>query len=620
VAGSIAVPRGRRLAVVLALAFVVVASWQRAASAHAVLVSSDPADGATLTHAPATVSLRFDDELSIARSSAQLVGADGAQVGPAQLLLAGDAPGRSTGDVLVITLPPLSDGAYQLRWRALDAVDFHATTGTLVFGVGQRAGAQAAVSDPWPRAVNAVATWLQLMSLTLVIGALGVAWLLLPALRAGPTARTTRRLTVLAAGSAVVSVVAGALVLAVKAADAGHLRISTVMDSSYGHGWIVAEAACVVLSALLLIELRRRGRPPVVVTASAAVLVVTVVVAQNMTSHLARAGGGSVTASVAATGHLLAAGLWVGALVSLAVVVPALLRSDERALAFGLLRSFAWLAIPCVAVLTVTGLVLAGRQVVTVDALLYTHYGQLLVAKVFIAVVAGALGARNAFVSRSLRSTDAVRRRLIWAECAGLVLVIGLAGALANGKPARGPEYTPVTTAVPAPLHAQVDDLLLGVSIRPDRPGPGFVTVSVQNTRIPVPAAIEAVTIHYTAPGDQGRSATEQAVRTDDRTWTDATDIFDEPGNWTLHVVVSRAGMPPVTLDTSWPVLAAPSSFTAHDRVSSTHLEPTLDRAALVVTAVSVLGALMMTVRASRRRRAHVGPASVEREPVSSPR
>ena len=611
-AGSIRVPRSRRLAVVLALAFVAMASWQRPASAHAVLLSSDPTDGATLTRAPATVTLRFDDDLNVARSTAQLVSGDGTQVGPARLLVSGDTPGRSTTTVLVITLPTLRNGAYQLRWRALDAVDFHSTTGTLVFGVGHSAGAQAAVADPWPRVVNAAATWLQLMSLTLMTGALALAWLLVPTVRAGPARRATRRLTALAAGSATAILVSGVIAFAVKAADAGHLSITTILQSSYGRGWIAAETASAALSILLAFELRRvyrrdatrsRRRPPLAVAVPAAVLVVAIVGAQTMTSHLARAGGGSVTAMIAAIAHLLSVGLWLGALLSLAIVVPGLLRSDERALVLGLLRCFAWLALPCVAVITVTGLVLAGRQVATVDALLYTHYGQLLVAKVFLAAVAGMFGARNAFISRKPQMRNTIRTRLIWCECVVLVAVVGLAGALANGKPPRGPEYAPVSAAIPPPMHTQIDDLLLGLSIRPDRPGPGFVTVTVQNTRIPAPAPIESVTIRYTAPGGRSPSVTAAADRTDDSTWTDSTDVFDRPGNWTLHVVITRAGMTSIDLDTSWHVLAAPSSFTADVRVSSTSLKPTLDVVALAFSAVSTLIGLAIVLSRARRRR-----------------
>jgi len=615
VADSIRVPRSRRFAVILALAFVAMASWQRPASAHAVLLSSSPTDGATLTRAPATVTLRFDDDLNVARSTAQLVGGDGAQVGPAQLPVSGDTPGQSTTTVLVITLPSLRDGSYQLRWRALDAVDFHATTGTLVFGVGHSAGASVAVTDPWPRVINVAATWLQLISLTLVTGAIALAWLLVPTVRAGPTGRTTRRLTALAAGSATAVIASGAIALVVKAGDAGDLSLTTILQSSFGHGWLVAETASAALAILLAFELRRvykldtahgRRRPPHAVAASAAALVVAIAGAQNMTSHLARAGGGSVTAMVAATVHLLAVGLWLGALVSLAVVVPGLLRSHERALALGLLRGFAWLALPCVAVITVTGLVLAGRQVATVDALLYSHYGQLLMAKVFLAAVAGMLGARNAFISRKPQTRATVRRRLIWCECVVLVAVVGLAGALGNGKPPRGPEYAPVSAAIPPPMHPQIDDLLLGLSIRPDRPGPGFVTVSVQNTRIPVPAPIESVTIRYTAPGGRSPSVTEAAVRTDDSTWTDSTDVFDRPGNWTIHVVVMRAGMSPSGFDTAWRVLAAPSSFTADVRVSSTPLKPTLDAVALVFSGVLTLIGFVIFSRARRRRHMRV--------------
>jgi copper transport protein len=632
--------RGRRLAAVVAIATVLVVSWQHRASAHASLLSSDPADGAALSAAPAAVTLKFDDDIELARSSAQLIDengrllADTAASAPLHLTIATGSGGNSTSDVLVIKLPSLQPGAYQVKWRALSALDLHATNGVVVFGVGRSAGPSAAVSNPWPKAINVAATSLQLLTVVLVIGLLALSWLLVPAMRAGPVAALTlRRLATLAAGAGLANVASGGLMLVVKAADLGRFDIAAVLRSRYGHGWIAGESAAIALAGLLLLERSRmrkldvhsvRQRPPAATAAIGTVLIVATVLAQTMTSHLARAGGGSVTTTAAATLHLIAAAIWVGALLALAVLLPRLLRGPDRGFALELLRRFGWLAAPCIAVITVTGLILAGRQVVTVDALLYTIYGQLLVLKVIIVAAVAVLGARNAFLAR--RSTtpvhDGVRRWWVTLECVAMVAVIGLAGALANGKPARGPEYTPVSTSLPPPVHAQVNDLLLGLSVRPGRPGPDFVTVSVQNTRIPAPAPISSVVVRYTAPPPLGRTETHPAVRASDGNWTDATSVIDRPGSWTLHVVVARAGMRDVVLDTSWTVLAHPSSFTDHVRVSADVLEPTLDMISVGLTGASVVGggALYVGIR-RRKRRGNTRPTtSAQPESVKASR
>ena len=630
--------RGRRLAAVIAVATVLVLSWQHRASAHASLLSSDPADGAALSSAPAAVTLRFDEDIELARSGGQLIDghgrllADTTASAPLRLTVASGANGDSPSQSLVIKLPSLEPGAYQLKWRAVAADDLHVTSGVVVFGVGRSAGPSAAVSNPWPKAINVAATSLQLLAVASLIGTLALSWLLVPATRAGPIALTTRRrLAALAAGAALANVATGGLILVVKAAGIGHFDLAAVLHSAYGHGWVASESAAIALAGLLFVERSRsraldaqtvRQRPPVVLAAIAVALIVATVLAQTMTSHLARAGGGSVITTVAATLHLLAAAIWVGALLSLAMILPRLLRGPDRGFALQLLRRFGWLAAPCIAVITVTGLILAGRQVVTVDALLYTNYGRLLMLKVTIAAAVAVFGARNAILARRSTSPvrDGVRRRWVTLECVAMVAVIGLAGALANGKPARGPEYAPVSTSLPPPVHTQVNDLLLGVSIRPDRPGPDFVTVSVQNTRIPAPAPIASVVVRYTAPPPLGRTETHAAVRASDGSWTDATSVIDRPGSWTLHVVVARAGMRDVVLDTSWTVLAHPSSFTEHVRLSASVLEPTLDAVSIGLTGATVMcGALYVGVRRRQRRNSRPA-ASVQPEPVKASR
>src|SRR5258705_5237620 len=64
----------------------------RPASAHAILIGSDPANGATLAYAPAAVTLRFSDALTSSRSSATLVDASGHGVDGSAVAVAEDQP------------------------------------------------------------------------------------------------------------------------------------------------------------------------------------------------------------------------------------------------------------------------------------------------------------------------------------------------------------------------------------------------------------------------------------------------------------------------------------------------------------------------------------------------
>jgi copper transport protein len=623
----------RRLAVVVAVVLVALLGWHGTASAHASLLSSEPADGSSLPSSPHAVTLRFDSFIDIGRSSAQLIDqfdhvvGDSGGVGTARLTLTGTSAADVTSREVVVALPTLTAGAYQVRWRAVDALDLHVTQGTVVFGVARSAGPTAAVSDPWPPALSVLATWAQLLAFVLMIGAIFVGWLLASVKDddAPSMTRVRRRLRRTAVAAALTGALAGVAVIGLRIADTGGGSSSSlaILSTSYGHRWLVGEAATVALALVVLATRVRAGRATRAVFDVLIVgLVGTFVVTQTVTSHLAATAGGSAVTTVAAVVHLVGASVWVGGLIAITACLSILKSAEMRAIRRDLLRRFGWTAAPCAAAVVVSGLVLAGRQVLTVDALLFTHYGRLLMAKVALAALVGAFGARNALTNRTSRSaaTRVPRRRLLAVECAVAIAVIGLAAALANGKPARGPEYQPVATQLPPPLNAQIRDLLVGLSVRPDRPGPDFVSVSILNTRVPAPAPVSAVKIQLTAPPPLGRTVDEIAVKGADGTWADTTTAIDRSGPWRIHVEIERPGMPNVVLDTTWQVLEHPSSFTQHTRVSTTTLKPSLDAAAIAVAVTAlVLGAGVVTIGARRRKRHKMTDATnVEPEVVDS--
>jgi copper resistance protein C len=99
------------------------------AGAHALLLESTPADGATLAAAPADLVLRFNSRIEHELSKATLVAqADGRR---SALAVAADAP----PDRFVCTLPSaLAAGRYTIEWQVL-SVDGHRVAGKLAFAV-----------------------------------------------------------------------------------------------------------------------------------------------------------------------------------------------------------------------------------------------------------------------------------------------------------------------------------------------------------------------------------------------------------------------------------------------------------------------------------------------------
>ena len=93
--------------------------------------TSDPAAGAALAAAPASVTIRFNSRLDHGRSRLLLIGADGAQQPlPIAAGQRADGAGRPRS-------PAAGPGQWRLRWQVL-AVDGHITRGDIPFSIRAR--------------------------------------------------------------------------------------------------------------------------------------------------------------------------------------------------------------------------------------------------------------------------------------------------------------------------------------------------------------------------------------------------------------------------------------------------------------------------------------------------
>lgn len=99
---------------------------------HAVVIESSPPDGAALTRPPEQVVLRFNAKIEKSLVRATLKTGDGQTI---PLSMEEEEAGVAA-DRLVIPLPPLSPGAYELHFKVL-ATDGHATLGILRFRILQ---------------------------------------------------------------------------------------------------------------------------------------------------------------------------------------------------------------------------------------------------------------------------------------------------------------------------------------------------------------------------------------------------------------------------------------------------------------------------------------------------
>ncbi len=384
----------RRAAALAALVVGVVVVLATPAFAHAVLLQTTPGEGAVLTTPPKTVSLRYDEQISVDPGSIRVYDAHGSRVDTGSIT-------KPSPDVAAVAVHPhLADGAYVVTWRVISA-DTHPVQGAFTFQVGLAANATApnvtglaqqllhkTGGDQTVGAVYGVARGALYAGLSLLIGAAAFAAVVFPGAR---SLRRTRQLVW--AGWILTGTATVAAVLLQGSYGAGLglgdvLRtdlIRGVLGTQFGHLSIVRLALLAGSVPLLRLLLRRPDRHPLprwwAPTAAVVAVAVALTVALAGHAHTGDLTGFAVPADVI---HILAMALWLGGLATLAYAVfPGRSVHDLR----DAVPRFSRLALGSVAALVATGTFQAWRQVGSIHALRDTDYGHLLMIKVVIVLV-----------------------------------------------------------------------------------------------------------------------------------------------------------------------------------------------------------------------------------------
>jgi len=216
---------------------------------------------------------------------------------------------------------------------------------------------------------------------------------------------------------------------------------AVLFDTQFGHVWCWHLGFAVVLLAFAAMP-----RQPWQAGA-AAMAALLLLASLGLTGHAAMDMGGGATHEINQMVHLTAAGLWLGGLVPLGVLLRRAVRTDGAeylALARVALPHFSQIGYVAVALLAITGTVNSVMLVGHFDALATTPYGRLLAVKIalFLAMVGLALGNRFRLMPRlrGPRSAIAPLRTLarsVLAEQAIGLLILAVVSLLGTWPPAN---------------------------------------------------------------------------------------------------------------------------------------------------------------------------------------
>lgn len=455
----------RRFAAFVALALGVALAPASAASAHALLLRTEPGPQTTVKSAPTAIKLFFSEPVEVTFGAIRVFDVDGKRVDPGTLHRVGD------GSEVDVPVSGLKDGTYTVTWRAVSA-DGHPVSGGFTFYVGNPSTISA-VAIPSDQGAGRLVGWgfgavrfAWFSALLVLVGAVVVRrWVWTPAVReaglgTSEAASTFRaRFRPVLVGAWVALAVAGVLALLFQAATASGLSLlsaarpkvlSEVLGTNYGRYWLLQAGFTVAIAVPVaaLASRRRRGLHPSAWVALALLLGAVLAAAAALNGHARTAAHPALgVASVAV--HLMAVAVWVGGLaVLVAVGVPAwraLAEEDRPALLRRVLPRFSRVAVGAVAVVIASGVLNAILELAHPSDLWRLTYGRVILAKVALLAVALVLAARHRWVfpkrlaapaSTPVAAVDAFERSSRW-ETALLALTVAVTAALVVLIPGR---------------------------------------------------------------------------------------------------------------------------------------------------------------------------------------
>ena len=525
--GSIALRDGaRRWLVGLIVAVLALVGATAAASAHASLLRSTPAEGGVVGQMPAQITLTFSEPVTplVLELLRPTGGTD--RLG-----------GMPAGDAVSVDLPvkDTPDGTYLLAWRVVSS-DGHPVGGVLSFSVGTPS-ATTPVTPALDDTTLRKALWAARLALYLGLffgagSAFALAWLA-PKGRHGVGAATA--FTILGLVAAPVSF--GLLGLDALGAPLGLFGQPVAWQAAAATSYGFTAAIAFIALALTLLALVAEGGLARWLSLAA---LVGAGAALGASGHASAAAPQWLTRPMVFV-HGVGIAFWVGALLPLGLGSRAPDASE-------VLRRFSATIPYIVAALIGAGIVLAFVQVDSVSALWHTSYGRLLLFKLVLVALLLGLAAYNRWRLTKpalARQVDA-QQRLLCNIVVEALLMVAILGVVAGFRFTPPPRVLAIEAAEPASIHIHTADAMAELSITPGQAGRASASIVVMTGDFG-PLDARSVVLRLSNPETEPVSAI--AHKPGDGTWRVDDLQLPVPGKWTVSIDIEISETSRVTLD-----------------------------------------------------------------------
>ncbi|MCK9518689.1 MAG: copper resistance protein CopC [Dehalococcoidia bacterium] len=460
------------------------------ADAHAALVSAEPAENAFLQRPPGEITLVFSEPLAQDSSTIRLLDSSGREL---ELKGLSFSPDRLTMRAQLQQLPP---GIYNVLWSNVSTIDGHALRGAYPFTVLQPDGTVPddvnAVSglgsdpDAPPQADGVAVRALSLFGLLLAAGP--VLLVLLGAVTSDATRRALTATVVLGVG--VLGVATLLNLELIRDTYAGRSFGDLLVETRAGNYWIARFGAVLFIAVLTTFLSEAKRVAPLGVLLGVAVYLW----GYTATSHAA-ASTGNAWAQGLDFVHGVAAVVWIGAVIGVAVVARTALRGGNYR---DVMPRFSLLASVAVFVLVGTGILSAFIEIDRWQKLIDTRYGVTLLVKLGLMALLLVVALYNARWGKDRLLARGSNPRPFIATVTGEALlglaVFAAAAVLTQSTVAKG--IIDLPDAEPFNETTAVNEYQVALDIDPNRTGVNTYRVQVERDGAPA-ADAQAVRLTF---------------------------------------------------------------------------------------------------------------------------
>lgn len=516
-------------------------------SAHASPTNSAPLPGTNNSISPSEIIIDFTEDLVAEKSTIEVLDQTGKSVA-----LRPSAVDQNKASRMRLELPGLEEGVYIVAWKTLSTVDGHLIRGSYSFSVGDVSPAipiHTTTKQVESSSSEGLLRWALLIGTMLMFS---IPIHIHITARLLPVPLDTRYLGPILGSATGIAITAHVGLLLIQSQlvsyDDESSLFTMVSDALtlglWGKLWVVR--SLLILSWLVIICRKITSHSLLISSSLGLVIMATI----SAGSHGAALPGFGWQGTLIDFIHLTCAAAWIGGLPILWSTLKTLADLDDLKVArwaIGkLLGQFSTLAMISVAALICTGIFSAWAQVSELNRLFETTYGRTLLAKISLAIPLLSLGALNLLYlsPKALKNSKHIStkwiQRVIALELFVALFVLLATGYLGSFEPARQVDI-PIPKHSSISKHADIDDLIVKVTLSPGKPGSNDVSVSLIDKVNPITPAAGVQLELKLLDRDIGSFPIDM-TQTSNESWSSVTPQPLVNGTWQVGLYVERPG------------------------------------------------------------------------------